>query len=425
MPETFDRTGFAAGREEGAPLSWRDGLPDLVSDEVLLREPQASDAPALVEALSNDAVGRFMSRPPDSTAGFQRFITWIRGEREAGRCFCYGLVPPDSDRVVGLIQFRAVEPGFATAEWGFALSPARWGTGIFMDAARVAVDFAFRHAGVHRLEARASVVNGRGNGALRKLGAAPEGVLRQSLLQAAGRVDQILWGVIDEDWRRDGLAPPYRLAWPSTPAQIPDSVAPRPAPVRPAWCEQVPVLEGSQCIVREVEPADVDSLREMLTDSDVQRYVSPPPSTSESFTRFVEWSRGQRRIGKYLCFGIVPRARSQAVGLIQLRALDPPFHTGEWGFAIGRPYWGTGMFPEAARLLLDFAFGTMGVHRLEARSVVENERAIRALRRLGAVFEGTLRQSFLLGTEYYDDALCSLLAADWLRRQREMKREIA
>jgi ribosomal-protein-alanine N-acetyltransferase len=169
----------------------------------------------------------------------------------------------------------------------------------------------------------------------------------------------------------------------------------------------------------------VDSLREMLTDSDVQRYVSPPPSTSESFTRFVEWSRGQRRIGKYLCFGIVPRARSQAVGLIQLRALDPPFHTGEWGFAIGRPYWGTGMFPEAARLLLDFAFGTMGVHRLEARSVVENERAIRALRRLGAVFEGTLRQSFLLGTEYYDDALCSLLAADWLRRQREMKREIA
>ena len=84
---------------------------------------------------------------------------------------------------IGLFQVRQLEPDFATAEWGFALGSAFWGTGMFMDGARMVVDFAFETLGVRRLEARAAVANGRGNGALRKLGAVQEGVLRRSFLK--------------------------------------------------------------------------------------------------------------------------------------------------------------------------------------------------------------------------------------------------
>ena len=61
--------------------------------------------------------------------------------------------------------------------------------------------FAFDVVGVRRLEARAAVANGRGNGALRKLGASREGILRESFSCGGQRVDQALWSVLEEDWR--------------------------------------------------------------------------------------------------------------------------------------------------------------------------------------------------------------------------------
>jgi RimJ/RimL family protein N-acetyltransferase len=63
------------------------------------------------------------------------------------------------------------------------------------------LEFAFETIGVHRLEARAAVRNGRGNGALRKMGATCEGVLRQSFLRNGDYLDQHLWSILDTDWR--------------------------------------------------------------------------------------------------------------------------------------------------------------------------------------------------------------------------------
>ena len=63
------------------------------------------------------------------------------------------------------------------------------------------VTFAFETVGVHRLEARAAVRNGRGNGALRKIGAVQEGLLRKSFLKDGEYLDQALWTILDEDWK--------------------------------------------------------------------------------------------------------------------------------------------------------------------------------------------------------------------------------
>ena len=89
-----------------------------------------------------------------------------------------------------------------TAEWGFAVGAPFWGTGVFMDAARLTVEFALETVGVHRLEARAASANGRGNGALAKIGAVKEAVLRQSFLRNGEYIDQALWSIVREDWRQ-------------------------------------------------------------------------------------------------------------------------------------------------------------------------------------------------------------------------------
>ena len=181
---------------------WRAGLPCLVGDLISLRELRASDAPALFAALTSDQVARFISPPPATINGFERFIAWTIRQRQAGQYVCFAVVPHGSDTPIGIFQARSLEPAFGTAEWGFALAAEFWGTGIFVDGARLMVDFAFENLGVHRLEARSMVQNGRGNGALRKLGAVQEGILRRSFCRNGEYFDQTLWTILHDEWRQ-------------------------------------------------------------------------------------------------------------------------------------------------------------------------------------------------------------------------------
>jgi ribosomal-protein-alanine N-acetyltransferase len=181
---------------------WRKALPVLTADGVTLRDLERTDALSLFEMLSTGEVARFISPPPTTVEGFERFIDWTHQEREAGRYACFAVVPDGLTRAVGIFQVRALESGFMTAEWGFALGSPFWGTGVFINAARRTVEFAFETLGVHRLEARAAVENGRGNGALAKVGAVKEGVLRRSFLRNGRYIDQALWSIVREDWRQ-------------------------------------------------------------------------------------------------------------------------------------------------------------------------------------------------------------------------------
>ncbi|MDP6610215.1 MAG: GNAT family protein [Vicinamibacterales bacterium] len=181
---------------------WRDGLPELVGAGVTLREIRPADGPTLFSMMSAPEVTQFIWPPPSTLEGFDKFITWSERQRAAGNCLCFGVVPDGCEAAVGLFQLRTLDPGaFDTAEWGFAMGSAFWGTGLFQEAAVQVIDFAFDVVGVHRLEARAASPNGRGNGALHKLGAVQEGVLRRSFLKDGQFMDQILWAILDIDWR--------------------------------------------------------------------------------------------------------------------------------------------------------------------------------------------------------------------------------
>jgi RimJ/RimL family protein N-acetyltransferase len=181
---------------------WRTAMPVLVGSKVTLRELEVSDAPALFSMLTPEEVSRFISPPPTTVEGFEKFIIWARAERAAGRYACFAVVPHGMSTAVGLFQVRQLEAGFLTAEWGFALGSAFWGKGMFIDGGHLMVDFAVEALNVGRLEARACVANGRGNGALRKLGAVQEGVLRRSFLKNGQYLDQMLWSILADEWRQ-------------------------------------------------------------------------------------------------------------------------------------------------------------------------------------------------------------------------------
>ena len=179
------------------------------------------------------------------------------------------------------------------------------------------------------------------------------------------------------------------------------------------WQRGLPVLTGEQVRLRELRASDAPSLFSLLTTQEVARFISPPPSTVEGFERFIAWTLRQRTAGTYACFAVTLKGFDTAIGIFQVRETEPGFGTAEWGFAIGSPFWGTGVFEESAQLVLEFAFDTLDVHRLEARSAVRNGRGTGALLKLGAVPEGVLRKSFLRNGEYLDQVLYSIVEDDW------------
>ncbi len=191
--------GQVASTETRAPAAVE--YPVLVGKGFSLRELRLADAETLMTWLSTEEVARFISLPPATLVGFQEFIEWSHRRSAAGQHVCFAVVPEGLDTPVGLVQIRSLATGFTTAEWGFALAVDYWGTGLFVEAAKLVAGYAFEHLGTHRLEARAVVRNGRGNGALKKIGAVLEAVLHRSFHRGGEYLDQVLWAIRREDWR--------------------------------------------------------------------------------------------------------------------------------------------------------------------------------------------------------------------------------
>jgi len=185
----------------------------------------------------------------------------------------------------------------------------------------------------------------------------------------------------------------------------------------PAWWSGLPELKNDRVTLRDLRLSDAPSLFGMLSTDEVRRYVSPPPSDVAGFERFIEWALAERRTGRYLCFAVVPTGYDVAIGIFQVRQLDPAFTTGEWGVALGSQFWGTGVFEAGARMMIDYLFDELGLRRLEARAAVKNGRANGAARKVGAVPEGVARQGLFCRGQYHDQVMWSILADDWRQSQ--------
>jgi ribosomal-protein-alanine N-acetyltransferase len=189
------------------------------------------------------------------------------------------------------------------------------------------------------------------------------------------------------------------------------------AAVTSDWRGGLPALNGCGVVLRELRPDDAGALHALLSTEEVARFISPPPTTVEGFERFISWTIEQRIAGAYVCFAVTLKGFDTAIGLFQVRARDLDFGTAEWGFAIGSAFWGTGVFGESAQLVLEFVFGTLETHRLEARASLRNGRGQGALLKLGAVKEGVLRHSLRRGSEVLDQALYTILDDEWRARR--------
>jgi RimJ/RimL family protein N-acetyltransferase len=189
------------------------------------------------------------------------------------------------------------------------------------------------------------------------------------------------------------------------------------------WRHRLPELNDGTVRLRQLRMRDAPSLLRHMNDPAVLQFIAPCPTTVEGFEAFVRWTHTERRRGRHACYGIVPQGADAAVGIIQLWSVEREFSTAEWGFVIGQPFWGTGVFTRSAQLFLDAVFldslfGSSEVLRLESRAVIHNHRGNGFFRKLGATREGVLRGGFRLDDGVCDQVMWSILAPEWIDIRR-------
>lgn len=183
--------------------------------------------------------------------------------------------------------------------------------------------------------------------------------------------------------------------------------------------ERRPILRGEHVYLRPAERDDVPLFLEWLADADVGEGLATraPWSRVAEEAWFDELQRSQGQTTWH--FVICLRATDQPIGFCALHDIDHVNGTTELGIGIGETAeWGKGYGTETVRILLDFAFGELRLHRVVLHVFDFNERAIHVYERVGFQHEGTRRQAHYRHHRHHDMHVMGILAADWAASDR-------
>jgi ribosomal-protein-alanine N-acetyltransferase len=175
----------------------------------------------------------------------------------------------------------------------------------------------------------------------------------------------------------------------------------------------LPTLAAERVVLRWLSDADVPALYRIFSDPAVMRYWSHEP-----FTELADAADYLEQIGQ--CFaekslfqwGVALKETDEVIGTCTLSSVTPRHGRAEIGYALARAHWGRGYMSEALPALLRFAFGTLGLNRIEADVDPRNAASLKSLERLGFRREGYQRERYRVNGEVQDSVLFGLLRSE-------------
>jgi RimJ/RimL family protein N-acetyltransferase len=175
------------------------------------------------------------------------------------------------------------------------------------------------------------------------------------------------------------------------------------------------VLTGSQVVLRRHIVDNLGAFRRWYSDPEIARLAryQEAPMRAEEIERFFT----ARVVGQdALAMAIHEHGSDRLVGTCAFSQLDGDNGSALYHITIGeKDAWGRGYGTEATRLMLDHAFGPLGLHRIALFVFEFNERAIRTYRRCGFVVEGRSRESIFRDGQWWAELAMSVLESDWHR----------
>jgi [ribosomal protein S5]-alanine N-acetyltransferase len=171
-------------------------------------------------------------------------------------------------------------------------------------------------------------------------------------------------------------------------------------------------LESKQLRLVPPHASFADDVYAYGSDPEFCRYIDAAPMQSHEDARaFLDALAEDNAAERRMYWVAVDRAQGRAIGTLGLLFPFARRHgVAEFGYGFARSSWGSGAFQEAGRTVIDFAFGRLGLARLQAITRCENVAAIRGVEKLGFRREATLRSFYQATGRRIDAALLVLLA---------------
>ncbi|HHE0447941.1 TPA: GNAT family N-acetyltransferase [Vibrio parahaemolyticus] len=170
-------------------------------------------------------------------------------------------------------------------------------------------------------------------------------------------------------------------------------------------------IETEQLILRALVAEDAGDLFSIFSDNEVMKYWNTEPwvSVDEAKT-FITNSARAMDSNTEVILGIYLKSTGQLLGKIILFSFAKESRRAEIGFGVSRDFRGKGIVLEAGSALIEHAFHTLKLRRIEAEIDPDNIASGKTLERLGFVKEGYLRQRWEVNGVVSDSAIYDLLA---------------
>jgi RimJ/RimL family protein N-acetyltransferase len=180
-------------------------------------------------------------------------------------------------------------------------------------------------------------------------------------------------------------------------------------------------LEGERVYLRPIGLDDTDLYFRTLFHPEVRRLTGTQKSfTREQIYRYIE---GKTQDPSSLLLLIALRETDEVIGDIALQNIDGMNRNANIRIAIfSQDHQGRGLGTEAMRLLLDYGFGILNLHRIELNVFSYNARAIRAYEKLGFQREGVQREALYYNHQYHDSIIMSILEDEY--RAKHLKKNV-
>jgi RimJ/RimL family protein N-acetyltransferase len=185
------------------------------------------------------------------------------------------------------------------------------------------------------------------------------------------------------------------------------------------WGSRLPTLTTDRLTLRALSASDVADVFNVFSDPVVMRYWDGPPmKTFQEAMKYIDQIHQGFRRRELFQWGVADAATDAVIGTCTLIHFSRRHERSEIGFALRQSQWGKRLGSEAVGALLEFAFDTLRLHRLEADVDPRNERSLRLLERFGFRREGLLRERYYANGERQDTVMLGLLRPNWGRSVR-------
>ncbi len=178
-----------------------------------------------------------------------------------------------------------------------------------------------------------------------------------------------------------------------------------------------PTLRTARLVLRPFAETDADAIYALQSNRRVLRYWDSPPWADRARAQaFLAACRQMEQDGSGARFAIETLGSGAFIGWCAMFRWNAVYRSLGIGYCLDEPAWGNGYATEAVGAMLQWAYDTRDLNRVEAELDTRNAASARVLQKLGFELEGLRREDCVVDGEVSDSWIYGLLRRDWKAR---------